>query len=83
MENEISLDEKFATDCIPLVDELIEKYCIDLKQKIYTANCRKQAELIAKNAYGEFGKRCISEIIPLLIERHFKNTIEECWGDQK
>lgn len=83
MEEEISLDEKFATPCVPLVDELIEKYCSDLKQKICNANSRKQAESIASQAYGEFEKRCVSEIIPLLIERHFKDLIQKCWGNQK
>jgi hypothetical protein len=80
MEEEISLDEKFATDCIPLVDELIEKYCSGLKEKICAANSRKQAELIVNHAYREFEKRCVSEIMPLLLERHFKNLIKECWG---
>ncbi|NIR48021.1 hypothetical protein GWN42_26650 [candidate division KSB1 bacterium] len=83
MEEEISLDERFVTACGPLVDELIEKYCSDLKQKICTANSRKQAELIANQAYREFERRCVSEIMPLLIERHFKNLIQQCWGDRK
>jgi len=83
MEEEISLDEEFATACVPLADELIEKYCSDLKQKICDANSRKQAELIANHAYREFERRCVSEIIPLLIERHFKKLIQECWGHRK
>jgi hypothetical protein len=83
MEEEISLVEKYATVRIPLVDELIKKYCSGIKENICSVDSRKEAELIAFHVYREFEKRCVSEIIPLLIERHFKNLIQECWGNQK
>lgn len=67
MEEEISLDKRDSITGAPLVDELIEKYCGGIKEKICSSNSRKQAVLIMHQAYGEFEKRCVSEIIPLII----------------
>jgi hypothetical protein len=83
MEEEISLEEKHTTACVPLVDELLQKYCGGLKQKVCNANSRKQSELIVHQAHKEFEKRCVSEIIPLLLKRHFEKLIQLCWGNQK
>jgi len=83
MKEEISLDEKNVMAGAPLVNELIKKYCSGIKDNICSADSRKEAELIAYHAYQEFEKECVSEIIPLIVERHFKNLIQECWGNQK
>lgn len=79
MEEEISLEKKYTSACVPLVDELIQKYCIALKPKICNANSPREAELIANHACREFKKQCISEIIPLLLKKHSENLIQKCW----
>ncbi|NIV10818.1 MAG: hypothetical protein GWN62_05875 [Aliifodinibius sp.] len=82
MEDEELFNERYSAARSPLDEQLIQKYCTGLEDKIRFAKSRQEAHEITQDACREFERQCDSEIIPQFLIRHVNNLFEKYWGDE-
>ncbi len=79
MKEELLPNEQYFSTTLPYFDELLNRYCVGIKEKICSAHSRKEAELIVQNTYNQFSHSCVSEIVTDFLTHYFKNLLQECW----
>ncbi len=82
MDREELNDKGYFAARSPRDDELIEKYCLGIEERIRAAKDRNDAKQIAGDACRGFEQQCESEIIPLFLTRHVRELFEKYWGGQ-
>ena len=81
MNEEAYLEERYTAVLSPLDEELIEKYCSGMEEKIRLARHRKEAELIVHDACREFENLCENDALVTFLKRHVFNVFQEFWGE--
>lgn len=86
---EFMVDDEELTDPVyssakpPLYVELIEKYCNHLEEKIKSANSYQEANQIVTDICRGFEKECISEMLPLFLQKNVTEILKKYWPKQK